>query len=72
MKKYYFTFGGFNAPELKDYCVNIESETPNEARNIMFKTFGSKWCFMYDEEKPLEKEINFNIAKNIHNNYNKY
>ncbi len=70
MEKYYFTFGGFNAPELKNCCVKIEAENINKARLIMFQYFNDKWGFMYNK-KPYEKEINLEIAKHISDKYYK-
>lgn len=70
MEEFYFTFGGFNAPELHNYCVKIKAENEVEARLKMFKYFNSKWGFMYDE-KPYEKEIDLEIAKHISNKYYK-
>ena len=68
MKNYYFTFGGFNAPELRNFCVKIEAEHSMKARELMFSYFGPRWGFMYKEE-PYEKEINLNVAMNISKQY---
>lgn len=44
-----FTFGcGQTFP---NRFVIIESETKERCRQIMFNTFGEKWCMQYDYDK---------------------
>jgi hypothetical protein len=68
MNKYYFTFGGFNAPELKNYCVEIFAKNSNEARTTMFNLFDKYWGFMYDD-KPYESLIDLGVAIKKSNNF---
>ena len=50
MANYYFTFGcGIDDPHRNCYTV-IQAESYNEARDIMFDRFGSKWAFQYEEK----------------------
>lgn len=60
IEKQYFTFGQSHfCPEtgtpLKDYWIEINNKTSNEARQIMFDNFGDKWAFQYDRNnfKPF-------------------
>lgn len=56
---YYFTFGqdhihSYNNKTLdKDIVIEIEANDSNNAREIMFNTFGSKWAFQYDEKPDM-------------------
>lgn len=58
MIKNYFTFGQNHIHRVNgktfdaDCVVEIEAETPEEARDKMFCYFGRKWAFQYDD---LEK-----------------
>ena len=53
MRKYYFTFGQSHVHSVngitfdKDIVVEITANNSGEARDIMFDTFGDKWCFEY-------------------------
>jgi hypothetical protein len=52
--KHYFTFGQAHSHTYhgviydKDCVVEIEAASAMEARNKMFKIFGSVWAFQYD------------------------
>ena len=54
-KKFWFTFGCGHL--LAKYCVVIEAEFYEDARDIMFDSFGAKWGFQYDsaEEAGVER-----------------
>lgn len=49
MKKYYFTFMQ-SQYALKDYWIEIEAESEEEARRIMFSHWSDKWFTSYSEE----------------------
>jgi hypothetical protein len=50
MKKYYFTFGcGIDDNHRNCYTV-IEAADYESAREEMFRRFGNKWAFQYDEK----------------------
>lgn len=53
----YFTFGyGQKHPvtgaPLDDRYVAIEAKDKEAARTEMFRRFGSRWAFQYDDEPP--------------------
>lgn len=54
MKKYYFTFGQIHRHVInkvvydRNCVVLIEAKNSNAAREKMFKTFGPKWSFQYN------------------------
>lgn len=56
---FYFTFGQSHAHRSgnvtldKDCVVEIEAESSEEARKIMFDTFGQKWSNQYDEKPDM-------------------
>ncbi len=55
MKTFYFTFGQSHTHAYggrtydKDCVVEIKAKSSNEARKIMFDTFGAKWSMQYDK-----------------------
>lgn len=60
MKKWYFTFG-FGQLHEGGYHV-IETKNSEDARDEMFKRFGTKWSMQYDsaEEAGVER---FNLRE---------
>jgi hypothetical protein len=68
MIKFYFTFGGFNAPGLKNKCVLVEAKDLTEARAKMFYDFGTYWGFYY-ENKPKEELIDYQTAVYMSNTF---
>ena len=55
MERYYFTFGvGIDKPHRCCYHV-IEAASYEQARDEMFRRFGDKWAFQYDEAGWLMK-----------------
>ncbi len=58
MKKYYFTFGQSHVHSVagktydKDCVVEIKSMEREDARDVMFETFGEKWSHEYGEMPP--------------------
>lgn len=59
----YFTFGGYAGEDLRPYCVKIDGSSQS-ARSKMFKLFGPKWAFHYND-KPREKVIDIDKAKKL-------
>lgn len=56
--KQVFTFGcGQTFP---NHYVVIESKSSERCRQIMFDTFGEKWCMQYDEEQ-IDEIKNFDM-----------
>ncbi len=59
MAKHYFTFGQSHTHRYGevtldcDGVVEIESDNPAKARELMFETFGQKWAFQYTERTYL-------------------
>lgn len=59
MKKFYFTFGQIHTHSVngvtfdKDIVVEIKARSYEEARDIMFKTFGARWAFQYDKKPDM-------------------
>ena len=55
MKKWYFTFG-FGQPHEGCYHI-IKTNNSEDARDEMFKRFGTKWAMQYDsaEEAGVEE-----------------
>ena len=55
INKYYFTFGQIHVRSVngktfdKDCVVEIEAKSENQARDIMFDTFDTKWFTSHDE-----------------------
>jgi hypothetical protein len=60
MNKYYFTFGWghyhiYNGEILdKDIVLEVTALTYNEARNKIFRLFGSRWCMQYEDLPEME------------------
>ena len=53
--KTYFTFGHIHTHSIngktldKDYVVEIEASSHDDARKEMFRLFGQKWSMQYDK-----------------------
>lgn len=65
MPKFYFTFSQ-KSPN-KDKYVVIEEDLINEARNVMFETFGRNWAFAYTEKEFLPQIEEFNLTELVWN-----
>jgi len=59
MITYFFTFGQTHRhPDtqiiMKDYWIEIITDSSDSARKKMFEIFGNKWGFQYTESKFME------------------
>lgn len=63
VKKYYATFG--SGHPFQDHYQPVVAESMEEARAIMFRAFGDKWGFVYDNKSPIKK--NKKPLPTIHN-----
>jgi hypothetical protein len=63
--KAFLTFGQNHRHQIgeqifdKDTVCIIEANTEEEARDIAFKTFSNKWCFLYFEESWREAQMEY-------------
>jgi len=58
---FYFTFG-YGTP-YRNKFVRIEAESFGQAREEMFKQFGRKWAFQYNEEDFAGQEDHFGLTE---------
>jgi len=65
MNQFYFTFGGYNNPSLRNKCVVIEANTESEARSLMFDNFSDHWAFCY-RSKPSEEIVSLQEAIHLY------
>lgn len=64
MERYYFTFGcGIDKPHRNCYHV-IEAASYEQARDEMFRRFGDKLAFQYDEAGWLIDQAKYHLMKN--------
>jgi hypothetical protein len=62
--KNYFTFGLGQQALSKTY-VEIEAESRQAARDLMFENFGTKWAFQYNEKEFLPQIKEWGYTKLI-------
>lgn len=67
MSKFFFTFGGNhldkNGFSLYNSHVVIEAESEGEAREIMHKARGPKYCTSYPENMSYECVLKYNTTE---------
>lgn len=73
MKKFYFTFGVSQGLLAHHYLV-VEAESYEQARSIVFDTFGNKWAFQYSEDDWIIKRDSkawYDFLNHIPDSYDK-